>query len=89
MATFTNSSRSLNGDEFFRHGRMQGHGAIEISFAGAHSHGNGGHQNDLRRMLSHHVAPQHYLVYFSTTNFSRQRGPEAGSARAIERKRAR
>ena len=38
---------------------MQGHGAIEVSFGGTHPNGNCRHLNDLRRMLSNHVASQH------------------------------
>ena len=38
---------------------MQRHGAIEISLGGSHSNGDGRHLDDLRGVLSHHVAAEH------------------------------
>ena len=65
---------------------MQRHGAIEISFGGAHPNSNGGHLNDLRRMLANHVAPQNPIGLLLHHQLEQTTGP-GGQARAMGKRR--
>src|SRR4051812_15906530 len=53
---------STQSDQLFRRGRVNGHGAIEVGFGGAHLQRDGKALNHLVRALADHVDAEHAFL---------------------------